>query len=783
MKHLKSILLMTAIAFNTIGYAIPVEKGVSKILAEYRAEYLKNILYDLHFNIPAQREISVTGKANISFSYDGTEDLQLDFQGTLKNGDYQAFINGKKRSIRYQDEHLIIPRKYLKKGDKTNLVTIEFESNDKTLNRNDDYLYTLFVPDHARSVFPCFDQPDLKALFNLKLDLPEGWTAISNGSSKEMSRQNKRTLVFNKTQLLPTYLFSFTAGKFEAQQAERDGRTLTFLYRETDPKKVAQLPQIFDEIALSLKWLEEYTGIPYPFEKYACVALPGYQFGGMEHPGCIQFRDATIFLGENPTPDERMNRLNLIAHETAHMWFGDLVTMRWFDDVWTKEVFANFMADKIAKEHFPEISHELNFIKTHYIPALSTDRTEGTHPIQQPLANLNQAGLLYGNIIYHKAPIMMKKLEEKISEEDLRKGLQIYLRKYQYSNSSWDELIAILDSIKPTAGIRDFDREWVKGKGVKTIEWNLAQGLPNYDGTDYARYLLKDSDAVEDYVNGWTELKSEQSLLAAVMTLYENFLAHRATAGLAFTGEWMLACSIQNEQILSVCASYLNSITLQMEKQERVECEKLIYLTAMKHPVRSFSQKLLRSLSMTCIHPEITDSIYHIWEQGNNPLLNERDYMRIAYHLMIELPTRTNKIKEIQTKRLSSEDRRKEFDFVSRGCTADTLQQRKLFESLLLAENRKIEPYASELLALLSDADRGPQCEQYVRPGLEIIEEIQRTGDIFFPLDWCNSLLSGQRSKEAAQAVRQFLDTHPELSNNLRGKILQAAFPLLNRWK
>ena len=288
---------------------------------------------------------------------------------------------------------------------------------------------------------------------------------------------------------------------------------------------------------------------------------------------------------------------------------------------------------------------------------------------------------------------------------------------------------------------------------------------------------------LEDYVNEWTELKSEQSLLAAVMTLYENFLAHRATAGLAFTGEWMLACSIQNEQILSVCASYLNSITLQMEKQERIECEKLIYLTAMKHPVRSFSQKLLRSLSMTCIHPEITDSIYHIWEQGNNPLLNERDYMRIAYHLMIELPTRTNKIKEIQTKRLSSEDRRKEFDFVSRGCTADTLQQRKLFESLLLAENRKIEPYASELLALLSDADRGPQCEQYVRPGLEIIEDIQRTGDIFFPLDWCNSLLSGQRSKEAAQAVRQFLGTHPELSNNLRGKILQAAFPLLNRWK
>lgn len=111
-------------------------------------------------------------------------------------------------------------------------------------------------------------------------------------------------------------------------------------------------------------------------------------------------------------PDEELSRLNLIAHETSHMWFGDLVTMRWFDDVWTKEVYANFMADKIAREQFPNINHDLAFIKSHYPLAFSTDRTQGTHPIQQPLDNMNKAGLLYGNIIYHKAPIMMSKLEK-----------------------------------------------------------------------------------------------------------------------------------------------------------------------------------------------------------------------------------------------------------------------------------------------------------------------------------------------------------------------------------
>ncbi len=775
---LKLASLLVAASLCGSAFAMDIETGVSKKLAEYRAAHITNPQYTLSFSIPDQKDEPVTGTAVISFGYDGTDDLQLDFQGKLKDGQLQAVVNGKLRAITYRDEHLIVRRKHLKKKGKENQIAIEFVSSDNALNRNDEYLYTLFVPDHARSAFPCFDQPDLKATFKLSLKVPNGWTAISNGNGEKQAQ----TYHFQPTKPIPTYLFSFTAGKFSVEQAVRDGRTLTLLYRETDPKKVAQIPKLFDEIALSLRWMEDYTGIGYPFEKYGCVALPGYQFGGMEHPGCIQFRDATLFLGEHPTPDEEMNRLNLIAHETSHLWFGDLVTMRWFDDVWTKEVFANFMADKIAKEQFPNVNHDLNFIKTHYIPALETDRTKGTHPIQQPLDNLNQAGLLYGNIVYHKAPIMMRKLEERMGEDGLRDGLKLYLRTFKYGNSSWNELISILDSVKPSADIKKFDREWVKSKGVKTIEWNLDDGLPNFDGTDYARYLLKDSDAVIRYINKWTELKTDQSQLAAVITLHENWLAHRAPANMAFTAYWMLACSISNEQVLSVCGSYLNELLNENPTEDRISAEKLLFETYRAHPIQSFRQKLLRGLSRNCISPQITDSIYAIWEKADEPLLNERDYMRMAYHLMINKPNRRLYIEETQLKRLSSEDRQKEFEFISQGCTPDTLQQRIIFESLLQAENRKVEPYAAELLALLADADRGQHVEQYVAPGLEIIEEIQRTGDIFFPLDWCESLLYGQRSKAAADAVVRFLDTHPTLSDNLRGKIQQAAFPLLNRF-
>ena len=148
------------------------------------------------------------------------------------------------------------------------------------------------MPDHARSVFPCFDQPDLKARFALTLLLPEQWQAISNG--KQTDRQASTDLPgidivrFAESDPLPTYLFSFTAGRFDTYTAACDGRDITILYRETDPAKVAQLPQIADEMARSIRWMEQYTGIRQPFAKYGTVVLPGYQFGGMEHPGCIQ---------------------------------------------------------------------------------------------------------------------------------------------------------------------------------------------------------------------------------------------------------------------------------------------------------------------------------------------------------------------------------------------------------------------------------------------------------------------------------------------------------------
>ena len=800
-RYLYTLLL----AFVAIGAVaqVKVEPGVSQELAQYRAKHVRNVEYKLSFEIPKNQRYLVEFQEELSFDWDGNEDLQIDFQGKL----LYARVSWRDIDSCYQNEHIVIPAKYLKKG--RNRVRIGGCCSDKALNRQQDYLYTLFVPDHARSAFACFDQPDMKAKFTLSLTMPYNWTAISNGSIKKtkapysamqcafapprrkpkteaewryIEENGQRKMTFQTTEPIPTYLFSYTAGRFSEQKAVRDGRELTALYRETDSAKVAQLPIIFDEIALSLKWLETYTGIPYPFEKYGFVLLPGYQFGGMEHPGCIQYKDNTLFLGPNPTPDEEMNRLHLLAHETAHMWFGDLVTMRWFNDVWTKEVFANFMADKIAREQYPDINHDLSFLRTHYIPSLATDRTEGTHPIQQPLANLNQAGLLYGNIIYHKAPIMMRKLEQQMGETAFQRGLQKYLKQFSYGNATWDELIEILNAEAPEAGIRDFDRKWVKQKGVPVRALDpFAETLPNADGMDYVRYELTSQEEIENYMGRIFDMPTEQSRLAAVMTLYENMLMHHVQPGDFMLATLYLASPEQNELLLSAYSNYLTGMLSYLTDEERPDGEEMLWMAAQTHPVKSFRQQLLRSLSRIAQSPEVADSIFAIWKEGKHPLLNERDYMQMAYHLAIVRPDDWQQIVSTQRERLTNADVKKEFDFVSRACTPDTLEQKRLFESLLQQENRAVEPYASALLSLLNDPTREPYNNRFITPGLEILEEIQRTGDIFFPLNWCQSLLGGHRSKEAADLVQAFLTGHPDYPEQLCNKLLQAADPLLKR--
>ncbi len=826
-----------------------VESGVSQKLAVLRAKELSDVTYRLQFRLPVDKKVLVSGKATISFEYHplpSSDSLYLDFQGR-QLAPY-CLVNGKKRYLienkeinnhvvdywHWHDEHVAIPRSWLVEG--KNTIELEFFSGDTPLNRHDDYLYTLFVPDHARAAFPCFDQPDLKARFSLELVLPADWKAISTGSivtDSLTASGNKRYLRFAETRPLPTYLFSFTAGNFQQKTAERDGRMLTCLYRETDSAKVAQLDEVMDEVALSLRWMENYTGISYPFEKYGFVMIPSYQFGGMEHPGAIQYNDRTVFLGKNPTLDDRLHRLELLAHETAHMWFGDMVTMRWFNDVWTKEVFANYMASKIAKEQFPKVNHDLNFLKSYQIPALSTDRTEGTHPIQQPLENLNVAGLLYGNIIYDKSPVMMRKLEEQMGSDAFRKGLQTYLHTFAYGNATWDGLIDILDQTNPAAHLKQFSEVWVKQKGMPTITmeeegdqiifrqhdkygrgiyWpqsfqigSVVKGrlrvatvnmqdsvvtlskrmlqkrwgvypvnlIPNVDGKGYGRFVY-------NQIPRWTGLP-EVNRLAVLMTLYENYWMKNVDDEALFQSMYRGLIREKNPLVASACSGYLSTIVRNMEKEKRQQHESQLFALSRTHVMPAVRQLLLKRLYGSAISREVVDSLYQIWKNQSEPLLNERDYMAMSYHLAIMLPEQWKDIVDMQSARLTSDDRRKEYQFISRACNPDTAVQDALFEELKQKENRRTEPWAATLLTLLNDETREPHNNKYVLPGLEMLQEVQRTGDIFFPGYWVNALLGGHRSAEAKASVESFVAAHPDYPQKLKNKLLEAAFGMFEK--
>lgn len=789
------------------------DDGVSRELAEYRSAHVSDVIYNLVFNVPEDRKKKVSGHEEVLFQWNGDGDLALDFAGFSYDG--SCLVNGKRRQAAWRNGHIVISGKHLVKGG--NVIAIDFEAADKALNRSDDYLYTIFVPALARTVFPCFDQPDIKAKFLLDLHLPAGWKQINSADSHP----------------LPTYLFSFTAGRFQEATATRDGRTLRALYRETNPKKIAQLGKVFDEVALSIRWLEAYTGIPYPFDKYGFVMLPGYQFGGMEHPGAIQFIDREVFLNDNPTPDEELTRLELLAHETAHMWFGDLVTMRWFDDVWTKEVFANFFAAKISREQFPEIDHELNFMKAYQVGAIGTDRTDGTHPIQQKLANLKDAGLLYGNIIYKKAPVMMRKLEEEIGSDSMREGLREYLRRFSYGNATWDDLIEILQRQAPKTDIRGWSDVWVKQKGLPYIYTQYSDGrliitqqdpwgrgltwrqkfsvglydadektisnvevdmqqprveievakrpyaiIPNYDGRGYGRFVA-DSLSCAFLEYSWRTMPHAVNRMAALMTLYENYLMNRVRPSEYMNTMNTYLMNEDNALVASTLVSYLMSAYSDLNGSNKNYFEFFLLNDALNHPAKSIRQKLIRAISQSCVSPSVIEKVRDIWANHSDSLLSERDYTDMAYHLAIVIPSDWRCILDKQRARLTNVDEQRAFDFISRACNPDLAEQQRLFQSLMNKENRSVEPWATKTLALLSTSAREPQNNEFITPALNALKEIQATGDIFFPTNWLNALLSGHNSEEAADMVKYWLKFHGDYPEYLLNKVKQTAYHLL----
>lgn len=817
--------------------------GVSWALAQHRAHTLSDIRYEVIFTIPEALESSIQGQMTIRFVLaEASQPLVLDF---LDPADKVSAIrvDGAEVAFEVANDHLVVPASALQVGE--NAVSIDFIAGEGSLNRNPEFLYTLFVPDRARFAFPSFDQPNLKARYQLTLHVPETWTAVANAPLEDHDSTAFGSMYrFAETQPISTYLFSFAAGKFETETAERDGRTMTMYHRETGAEKVARnRDAIFDLHASALTWLEDYTNIDYPFEKFDFVLIPSFQYGGMEHPGAILYRQSSLMLDESATQNQFLGRASLIAHETAHMWFGDLVTMNWFDDVWTKEVFANFMAAKIVNPSFPEVNHDLRFLLAHYPAAYGVDRTEGANPIRQELDNLQMAGTLYGAIIYQKAPIVMKHLERLVGEETFREGMRTYLDRFRYANATWPALVDILDSLSDE-DLKAWSEVWVQEPGRPTIRpdltvdadgnissLRLTQSDPFNQGRQWTQrleLLLAYPDTLQHLpvkLDGSTvEVASAHGMAVPDFMLLNGasigyglfeldpasrdfLLAHLPEVsdpmvrGIAWISLWeaMLERQVAPEALIDLAVKALpaeqDQLNLQRvlgyltraywryvspETRERLAADLEALCWDLMEQASSSTQKAaffnaFRSIVLT---DNGLATLRSVWQQDypiEGLTFSTRNYTTMAFELAVRDVPDVEAILDEQAARITNPDRQARFAFVRPALSSDPAVRDAFFEQLKDEANRTHEPWVLSGVNYLHHPLRVEASEKYIRPSLELIEEIQRTGDIFFPQRWLGATLDGHRSASAAQVVRQFLSDSPDLSPRLRGKVLQSA--------
>ena len=819
-----------------------IESGVSWELAQQRKASISDVRYKLSFDIPKDKDDFIKAEGSINFKLsDLTNDVVLDFRQPADHI-YSVSIDGKAVPYKLVNQHIIIEASYFSKGENT--IFISFRAGDMSLNRNEEFLYTLFVPDRASTAMPCFDQPNLKAKYSLTLSMPTDWTAIANGPlQSEEVINDKRVIVFGETKPVSTYIFAFTAGKFQRVTQQKDGRKMTMLHRETDLAKVARnKDEIFDLHSRAITWMENYTGIDYPFQKFDFALIPGFQYGGMEHPGAIFYRDASLFLELSATKNQYLSRAGLISHETAHMWFGDLVTMNWFDDVWTKEVFASFMGGKIVNPSFPEVNHDLRFL-SNYSSAYGVDRSLGANEIRQPLKNLNLAGTLYGSIIYSKAPVVMKHLELIVGEKMFQKGIQIYLSNHSYGNATWSDLISILDDLSQE-DLRAWSKVWVDEPDRPIVEYDLEvdndsfikelklkQADPKKSNRIWMQHLkvrlgYENNDIViPAYLND-KEIKISEAKgmnkpnyilpngvgvgygYFKMDPLSRSFLLENLPEfndpylrGIIWLNLWddMLYGNIEPIYMIDLCihaletendilntqrilgrlnSTFWNFLSDEQRKEKADELESILKRHMNEATTVTNRSMYFRSLRSIVLSENGYNWLKSIWMKADSIkglTLSERDYITIASELALRGKDDNQKILTAQLDRISNPDRKARFEFIIPSLSNDSNVRDNFFELIKKEEKREVEPWVQSAVAYLHHPLRSKEAEKYIRPSLELLEEIQRTGDIFFPARFINATLSGHQSASARKIVNQFLDDYPNYSPPLKLKILQAA--------
>ncbi len=421
------------------------------------------------------------GQTTISFEL---KDIGSDLRVDLHEGEVASLkVNGLALALQHKKKYWIeLPAAALKVGPNTVEIdyTLPYSRQGQGLHRFQDpqtkevFLYSQFETFDANRFMPCFDQPDLKATWELTVEAPVKWEVITTTAESSITKLgNRRIWKFAKTPLLSTYIFSLHAGPYKVWRDRYEDIPLKIFARPSLAKYV-RAQEWFTVTKQGLRFFNSFFNMPYPFKKYDQLFVPEFNFGAMENVGAVTFSENFLSRAE-VTREQRRSAAGVLLHEMAHMWFGDIVTMKWWNDLWLNESFATAMAALAMHEATEFKEAWQDFFADDKNWAYWEDSLITTHPIEAPVNNVKQAFANFDGITYGKGAAVIKQLRAYMTPDAFKKGVQDYFKTHAYKNAELKDFIAALQTHTPRDLSHWADR-WLRQSGTDKLaaKWTCS---------------------------------------------------------------------------------------------------------------------------------------------------------------------------------------------------------------------------------------------------------------------------------------------------------------------